>query len=130
MNRIIKSNQLPAGYLFTNQKNVVNNLNLNPTFDPKDKNWKLKKVLKTTTAVIPWLIEVNGEYFVAKQFFRQRADETVAIYSSTQKGKIENIKPVFEMEGYVDIETVVDIFAEKINKEKSSVESQEAITIS
>jgi hypothetical protein len=118
MSRIIKSNEVPGGYLQGNFKKLVANQNLNPTFDPKEKSWKLKKVLKTDTGVVPWLIEYDSKFYVAKQYFRHRMGETVSVFESNTKGKIDTTKPVYDATGYVDIETVVDLFVEKLSEEK------------
>lgn len=127
MNRIIKANEVKEGYLQGHAKKVVANQNLNPSFEASEKPWKLKKVLKTDTKVIPWLIEYDGIFYVAKQYFRHRLGETVDVFLSTSKGKIETIKPVYNGKGYVDIETVVDLFVEQLLLEKFSanIESSE-----
>ena len=122
MNRIIKSREIPGGYLHGPYKKTVMSQNLNPTFAPKEKSWKLKKILKTDTNVVPWLIEYDSTFYVAKQYFKYRMGETIAFFSCNSKGKIENTTPLYEANGYVDLETAVDLFIENLSIEKLSEE--------
>ncbi len=125
MERIIKSTQGKGGILNDTQRELVREINFNPTFDRAEKPWTLKKVMKTETKVIPWHIIYDGQHYVAKQFFYQRLGEVVHFYNANSKGKVTEIRPVFELGTYVDLEAACDRFAEHMAKLKMQASNQE-----
>lgn len=118
MERIIKSTQGPGGLLNNRQRLQVKHINLNPEFNPKEKDWKLKKIMKSETRVIPWHIMYEDQNYVAMQLFYQGRGELVHIYKADNRGKLVEQQPILELRTYVDLEAACDKFVEFMEKQK------------
>lgn len=110
--RIIKSNETKYGNLSEFEKEKARFINENPTFDPKTKQYKYIKNIKTNTANHGWIFEFNGRIFAALQVWVPRMGETVYIFNATQKGdfSIDKENELVKYSTYVDIEAAVDKF--------------------
>ena len=119
---------VPTGNLSGAQINYMRERNRNPEFDAAGKSWKFEKVLPTDTKVTPWLISINGEYFVALQVpSGSRTSHRVLFYRADKKGKFENTRHnVYqELNMYVDLEAACDKFAQMFYQEKVEENAQE-----
>lgn len=89
LNSIVKQTDLPTGNPDDFMKEFYFLKNHNPENVSGD-GWRLLRVLKTETQNVPWLIEVNGTYYVgvwANQ--RRNGSYGVAFYPSDESGKYE-----------------------------------------
>ena len=114
MKRIIKSNEMITGNLTGKQQQYMRDINREPTFDPDEKSWNFHKVLKTETAVTPWLISIEGEYFAALQAPPgRRGCERVSFYPADSRGRYKRglDKMIEKLNLYVDMEAACDEFA-------------------
>jgi len=119
---------VPTGNLSKAQESYMIDRNRNPEFDASDKAWKFEKLLPTDTKVTPWLISINGEYFVVLQVPPgSRTCHRALFFNSDKKGKFENspYKVVETLNMYVDLETACDKFAEIFYQNKIAEKTQE-----
>ena len=108
--RIIKSNGGVNGQISENEKRRSAEINMNPVFT-EDKPWKFIKVLKTSTKIVPWLIQIGDEYIVATQGWVARKSEIAMFYRSNKRGTFNIIQDrITEYWMYVDLEAAVDKF--------------------
>ena len=87
--------------------------NMDPQINDFDKYWRLKKVLKTQTWSVHWLIQINGKYFEAIQCMKYQAGQVVYFYPCDEKGKSRSNTAFDEIYGYMDLESACDIFANR-----------------
>lgn len=95
--------------------------NLSPEFSEEGKSWTLQKVLKTDTGVVPWLISIEGEYFVALSVpAGSRTSYRCNFYPSNSKGSYSNspYNRIAEVNLYVDLEAACDEFAKIVYERK------------
>ena len=122
MKRIIKSNEVPGGTLSSSQKTYMAQVNANPKFEEK-KPWDLVKVLRTSTTAIAWHIRIDDTDYRAVQSWVRLMGETVTIYPCDKKGNVadygkEMRDKSFVYPMYVDLESAVDAFYEKMQSIK------------
>lgn len=123
MERIIKSSDVDGGNVTPAQFEGMRQYNLAPEFDASDKSWNFHRVLATDTKSTPWLISIEGEYFVAIQSPpAARGSHQVTFYPSTEKGKYKiSLKTMVKrLTGYIDLEAACDEFATFIYDEKTA----------
>lgn len=126
MKRIIKSNEVPSGALKPDQKSYMVQVNSNPKFENK-KPWDLVKVLRTSTSAVAWHIRIDEADYRAVQSWVRLLGETVTIYPCDKKGNVvdygkETRSNSSEYPMYVDLESAVDLFYEKLQKLKIETE--------
>ena len=126
MKRIIKSNEVPSGALKPDQKSYMVQVNSNPKFETK-KPWDLVKVLRTSTSAVAWHIRIDEADYRAVQSWVRLLGETVTIYPCDKKGNVvdygkETRSNSSEYPMYVDLESAVDLFYEKLQKLKNETE--------
>lgn len=123
MKRIIKSNEVPGCTLSVSQKSFMAQVNSNPKFEDK-KPWDLVKVLRTSTTAIGWHIRIDEVDYRAVQSWVRLLGDAVTIYPCDKKGNVNDYSKsnahVYPM--YVDLESAVDLFYEKLQKLKTETE--------
>jgi len=108
--RIIKVSDCRDGKMSEWEKKATTKINLNPAFT-EEKPWKFVKHLKTTTRIVPWLIQIGEDYIVATQGFVYRKGEIVMFYKSSRRGTFDVMNGrIVEYYGYLDLESAVDRF--------------------
>lgn len=109
-NRIIKVSDCQNGRMSEWEKKATTKINLNPAFT-EEKPWRFVKHLKTTTKIIPWLIQIGEDYIVATQGFVYRKGEIAMFYKSSRRGTFDVTNGgIAEYYGYLDLESAVDHF--------------------
>lgn len=110
MNRIIKITDSVTGRLTEREKTQSTLINMNPVFT-EEKPWKFIKVLRTSTKIVPWLIQIGEEYIVVTQGYVQRKTEMCMFYRSNKRGTFNvSSERLAEYWMYVDMEAAVDKF--------------------
>ncbi len=116
--RIIFCNDGVNGHISEHEKNRATAINLNPVFEG-EKPWKFIKVLKSTTKIVPWLIQIGEEYIVCTQGMIPRKTEMCMFYHSNKRGTYNILQDkITEYWRYVDMETACDKFYEEFYLEK------------
>lgn len=107
--KIIKASDVPGGNLTDYYVKLVREINLSPTFNRKEKPWQLVRIPKSTTRNVSWLLRFDEEYYMAIQICGP--GQTVVFYTTDPKGKtVLWSNKVKEYQGYVDLESTVDLF--------------------
>lgn len=98
------------GHISELEKNQATAINLNPVFEG-EKPWRLVKVLKTSTKIIPWLIQIGEEYIVCSQGSIPRKTEMCMFWRSNKRGTYSIADGrITEYWKYVDMEAACDKF--------------------
>ena len=127
--RIIFCSDGVNGDINEHEKNRATAINLNPLFN-EEKPWKLIKVLKSTTKIVPWLIQIGEDYIVCTQGMKPRKAEMCVFYNSNKKGTYNILQDkIVEYWTYVDMETACDKFYNEYYLEKEiekQIENEQA----
>lgn len=111
--RNIKTSEFKGGLCWDFEKKRVWWRNTNPEIDKEAKYWNFIKVLRSTTQVVHWLIKMHHRYFVILQSQLYQLDEVCSIFEADSKGRYDSMNPIAIYQGYVDIESAADRFAQE-----------------
>lgn len=107
----IQTQESPTGNLDDYWLKKVITRNREPKFNSEDKYYDLVKILKSNTLVVPWLIKIDGGYYVALYNFMDKINYCVTFFKSDSKGNYDILNPICIYLSYVDLESACDRFA-------------------
>jgi hypothetical protein len=128
--RITTTNDIPSGIMSEGLISRMREINLNPTFNKKEKPWSLVKVPKSTTKNVAWHIRINEENIMATHV--PTPSSHVIFYPCSPKAVITAWgKPLASYGKYADLEAAVDKFYEENyntpNDETNEIQQSETI---
>jgi len=108
--RIISSTDFKTGNIPFHLYNEIRQFNENPVFDPTTKPYKFINKVKSSTNSYGWHFEYEGKFYIALHY-KMKYTEHISIYQTDKKQKYNaSFIPLKTYIGYVDIETVVDMW--------------------
>lgn len=115
--RIIKSSDIEGGTVYGKAYKLVRETNENPEFT-EEKPYTYLGNIKSDTLVHGWHFVFNNKFYVATYNQFHGCSSRVSMYESDKKANFDCVKPIVEFNMYCDIETVVDMFCQKVLQEE------------